>query len=188
MKNKALDPRQMLAKKVGEIMRNARIKKGLSADKLIQMSGDRTLSKPLICQYEKGNVLIGYDRLQKLMDVCGTKIDDELQTQYLQLANDYPELGQIRPSKFWEEFVRTWQTSKSVKEVADKLGISRLQASMKANVLRSKGAKLRRMLPMPRIDWNSLIALASENLSKEDAEILERMSRDPDEVEPAITG
>jgi hypothetical protein len=40
------------------------------------------------------------------------------------------------------EFVKTWMTSKTVSEVAEKLDLNKTQVSSKANNLRSLGVKL----------------------------------------------
>lgn len=61
-----------------------------------------------------------------------------------------------------EEFVRTWQTSESVSEVAEKMNMSKLGASVKASHLRRVGVPLKKFRtgigsdPVDFIDiWNS---------------------------------
>lgn len=69
-----------------------------------------------------------------------------------------------RPVPSAEEFVRVWQTSKSVIEVAEKTGIDIRGARQRATLYRKKGVPLQRFSggrhPVP--DWEALKALAEE--------------------------
>lgn len=62
-----------------------------------------------------------------------------------------------------EDFVRAWQTAKSVEDVAAILGCTVNAASQRARQYRRQGVKLRRMPAKPPIEVNRLNELI-ENL------------------------
>ncbi len=60
-----------------------------------------------------------------------------------------------------EEFVKIWQASATMAEVAKRTKMARGAVSSRACVYRKKGVPLKRMgRNGPRIDWTSLAALA----------------------------
>ena len=65
-----------------------------------------------------------------------------------------------------EEFVKAWQTSDNTKEVKEKLGVPLENRSVngRAGFLRSKGVPLKKLSPMTKYDYPSLIKLAKKYL------------------------
>lgn len=75
-----------------------------------------------------------------------------------------------RRNKSWtqeelEQFVRQWQTSNTVQEVADALGLSKQHVSNTAVNLRKKDVPLKRMNPpKAKHDYDALIRVANESI------------------------
>lgn len=67
------------------------------------------------------------------------------------------------------EFIRVWQLSNSLKEVADKLGLSIKWVGVKAYRLRKLGVPLKRMRKGPKIDLilPELIGIAKDFAPKD---------------------
>lgn len=55
-----------------------------------------------------------------------------------------------------KEFIAAWQSSSSVKEVAEKLGMKPKTASSRASFYKSKGIPLKRMSGGRAIDWDEM--------------------------------
>lgn len=160
--------RYTLAKKAGELLAAARKGKKLSQARLVMQvqDFDPKLTMSLLSQYETGRVLISYDRLEKLLAHCGASANG-LREDYVELADGEPSLGQVRPNCSWEDFIRIWQSSTSTEEVAKRTGLSPDICKQRAYRLREQGAPLRRMpriQPKNRIDWDSLVKLATDLL------------------------
>jgi DNA-binding transcriptional regulator GbsR (MarR family) len=68
-----------------------------------------------------------------------------------------------------EEFVRAWQTSESVSEVSDRLGLSKLSASVKASHLRSAGVPLKKFRTGTGSDPAEFIAVWNEASTLDEA-------------------
>jgi biotin operon repressor len=68
-----------------------------------------------------------------------------------------------------EEFVKAWQTAVSVNEVADRLGISKLGASVKASHLRKEGVPLKKFRTGIGSDPDEFIRIWNDATSLEDA-------------------
>ena len=68
-----------------------------------------------------------------------------------------------------EAFVRAWQTAVSVNEVADRLGISKLGASVKASHLRKEGVPLKKFRTGIGSDPDEFIRIWNDATSLEDA-------------------
>ena len=63
----------------------------------------------------------------------------------------------------WHEFVTVWQTSTTIIEVCERLGVQQACAYYRAATVRMKGINLKKLLRKSRsspIDWNALKELA----------------------------
>jgi biotin operon repressor len=67
------------------------------------------------------------------------------------------------------EFVKAWQSADNVNEVADKLGMSKLGASVKASHLRKEGVPLKKFRTGIGSDPEEFIRIWNESTSLEDA-------------------
>ncbi len=67
------------------------------------------------------------------------------------------------------EFVKAWQSADNVNEVADKLGMSKLGASVKASHLRKEGVPLKKFRTGIGSDPDEFIRIWNESTSLEDA-------------------
>jgi transcriptional regulator with XRE-family HTH domain len=157
-----------LSIEAGRVLNAARTLAKLSAAKLIAASGDKTLTRPLVSQYERGAVLIGYERLVRLLAACGSLPPGDLRAKYAALANDRPEFAQsvertpaeVATQAAWGEFVLVWQSSGSCAEVAARLGVSRQAVSMRAATARRHGVPLKKMSRIAFLDWGALREIA----------------------------
>jgi hypothetical protein len=63
-----------------------------------------------------------------------------------------------------EQFVRAWQTSSSVAEVAMKLRMKKAQCRVRACRYRQRGVLLKQFPPVeiPAVDWEALAKLAAD--------------------------
>jgi len=68
-----------------------------------------------------------------------------------------------------EQFVRLWQTSASVNDVADAMGISKLGASVKASHLRRRGVPLKKHRTGIGSDPTEFIAIWNDSATLEEA-------------------
>jgi hypothetical protein len=68
-----------------------------------------------------------------------------------------------------EEFVKTWQTAESVTEVADRMCMSKLGASVKASHLRKAGVPLKKFRTGAGSDPTEFIAIWNGSESLEEA-------------------
>jgi hypothetical protein len=69
-----------------------------------------------------------------------------------------------------EEFVRAWQTSKIIKEVCERTGLSKIQASNRASYYRKKGIPLKKFSRgWENLDIPALTALAESLANGEPA-------------------
>ena len=66
-----------------------------------------------------------------------------------------------------EEFVRAWQTSNSMVEVAEKTGMSIVAVSSRVAMYRRKGVPLK-PYRIRKIDWEALASYAAEQLGDTD--------------------
>jgi hypothetical protein len=73
---------------------------------------------------------------------------------------NYMALGQ----KGYEDFVRTWQKADRLEDVMEKFKLGRVQASMKASILRKKGVPLKKFSrgQFGRLDYTALAEVAKE--------------------------
>lgn len=62
-----------------------------------------------------------------------------------------------------EEFVKAWQSSESIQEVADKLDIKYAAAYKRAEYFRLRGVKLKPISRKPGIDVDTLNKLCDDN-------------------------
>lgn len=152
-----------LPKLVGETLRAARKATRLTADQLIERAGVPKLTRSLVSRYETGAVLPAHERLTVLLRACGQEVPAVVTEAYRAAAQD-PAMAQVRPAGDLAEFVRAWQQAASVRAVAESLGLTCRQASIRAGWLRQKGVPLKRMPTRPRHDWDALRTLA-ESLS-----------------------
>lgn len=60
-----------------------------------------------------------------------------------------------------EEFIRIWQTSRSVREVETKTGLSRQAVNIRSHSMRKHGVPLKKMERVGK-DWSRLIELAKQ--------------------------
>jgi hypothetical protein len=63
-----------------------------------------------------------------------------------------------------EQFVKTWQESDSVADVANYFGIEVKKCNSRAGLLRRKGVPLKRMLRQSNVNYDDLTKLAKELL------------------------
>lgn len=61
-----------------------------------------------------------------------------------------------------EEFIRTWQTSNSARQVEQKLGLTRQAVNSRVNVYRQHGVPLKKMKRQPTNDWGKLAEFARQ--------------------------
>jgi len=66
-----------------------------------------------------------------------------------------------------KQFVKAWQESSSLKEVAEKLGMKPTTANSRASFYRSKGIPLKKMRGGRFVDWDELKQFARECLEEE---------------------
>lgn len=147
------------------------------ADRLIYEGTEPKITISLLSRYERGHVLPSLKRYKNIMRVLGVEsVSEEIFNYYRTAIKNNPSLGQLGPGIRGEndynnavEFVRTWQKSSGVKDVADKLNMTITQASSKATAYRKKGVPLKRM---PRgnkktrsYDWDHLAKIAEESFS-----------------------
>lgn len=154
--------REILAKRVGELLRRARLAVGLSPDQLRAKAKDRTLSRSILSRYEHGQVLPTLDRLKSLMAACDDVVPPDLCAAIMMLAQEEPHMRQIESE--WEKFVRAWQSSDCIADVAEKLGTTKLKVSVKAAYARKQGVPLKKMFHgrSGTVDWASLVDLAKD--------------------------
>lgn len=69
----------------------------------------------------------------------------------------------------WEKFIRAWQGSANVPEVAKKMDLDVITARSIANYLRSKGVPLQKFKKQAQTDWAALTKLALKLAPKGDA-------------------
>lgn len=60
----------------------------------------------------------------------------------------------------WEAFIRAWQGSHNVAEVAKKMDLDLIAARSIANYLRSKGVPIQKFKKQVQTDWAALTKLA----------------------------
>lgn len=148
----------------------AREAAGLTLQQLASATrGERSLNPSSLSQYESGQVVPRWLRLCAILDACGRDPTEQLRRAY----NTLPE-GRIsqqvaapRQMAEFKRFIRIWQSSQSVQEAADRLGISKAAASSRAAMFRRRGVPLRAMSRgRIDVDWIALRDFA-EGLSAE---------------------
>lgn len=145
----AQEVRDMAAREI----RAARKKAGLT---LRQVAEETAATAPQVSQWEHGKVLPRWERLEEVLKVCRAVASPALAQAYTeveepQIARQIDKRGR---SLEWVRFVRAWQDSDTVAEVAQKMGFSRAAAHARAATARKNGVPLKTMHRRPPVDWD----------------------------------
>jgi len=145
---------EKLRRQVADCLTAAMARKRLTAEQLIELSAVAKLTRSSVSLYRHGAVLPSHDRLAAMLAACGETMPEEIDLAYHAAANSH--MSQVRGQESAKEFVITWQSSDSINEVSEKLGLTYASVASRAKIYRSKGVNLKKYERCGKIDVDDL--------------------------------